>query len=106
MTSKEASKEADRFHISLRACVLHVQPHRFLSQKAPHLLGGHVDIWDVIVLAQHRDVGDDINGRNVSGNQADPAQPSSTNPQSGRQFQSHKSDPCEGPTVELYPGLR
>ena len=34
--------------------------------RPPHLLGGHVDVGHLVVLAHHGDVGDDIDGRDVA----------------------------------------
>ena len=40
---------------------------------AAHLLGGDIDVWDLVFLAEHRDVGDHINRRDVPGQDANPA---------------------------------
>ena len=38
-----------------------------------YLLGGDINVWDVVILAQHRKVGHNIYGRDVSGNNTNPA---------------------------------
>lgn len=38
-----------------------------------HLLGWDIYVWDLVLLAEHRDVGDDIDRRDVPSQNADPA---------------------------------
>lgn len=41
--------------------------------RCAHLLGGDIDVWNLVLLAQDRDVRDDVNWRDVSSQDADPA---------------------------------
>jgi hypothetical protein len=41
------------------------------AQRPSHLFGRHVDIRDAFVLAEHRKMGEHVDGRDVAGKHAD-----------------------------------